>query len=464
MFVICKLKVFLIVTAIWVSLLFAIQQQAAAACRIVINKGTNQLAFFKDGILLDVFPVATGRQPGYTPEGNWKVVVKLVNPAWRNPAGGPLIPGGVPANPLGPRWLGLNARGTGGYSYGVHGNNNPSSIGTYATSGCVRMYNDDIIWLYDRVPLGTEVSITNTKENLNDWKIITRVTVNGSVPDFQPHLGPVHAGATTFLPVRPVATALGFQLFWDEDAHVLTLANVEREINITPGSNKVILNNTVLTTEKAPFLLGDRIFVDTTFFKNFMDVETSLEDGGRTLALKLPVDPAYRGLARYYLSLQIDGQSIDLPEELTPLREGQHLLVPLRKVCSATGVEVNWNETAKSVEILHGEKSVSIPVNGSSALVDGVASATPANLRIINGISFINLDFLKDLFGFLTDLDSKDRVLKISTNFTGASNLLNSWHTGFGICPVLQDPVAQGKSLAQLGINRKRLLKGFACC
>ena len=445
MFVICKLKLLLIVTATWLSLLLAVQQQAAAACRIVINKGTNQLAFFKDGILLDVFPVATGRQPGYTPEGNWKVVVKLVHPSWRNPAGGPLIPGGVPANPLGPRWLGLNALGTGGYSYGVHGNNNPSSIGTYATSGCIRMHNDDILWLYDRVPLGSEVSIINSAENLNNWKSINRVTVNGSVPDFQPHLGPVQAGATTFLPVRPLATALGYQLFWNEVDHVLTLANFEREISITPDSNRVTLNNTVLTAEKTPFLHEDRIFVDTTFFKSFMDAETSLEDGGRTLALKLPVDPAYSGLARYHLSLQIDEKSIDLPEEFTPLREGQHLLVPLRKVCSAAGAAVNWNERAKSVEILRRGKFVSIPVNGSSAFINGAANATPANLRIINGISFINLSFLKDVFGFLTDLDSKARVLKISTDFTGAGNLLNSWHTGSGTSPVKQGTGVPGE-------------------
>ncbi len=418
MFVICKLKLVLIVSAIWVSLLLALQQQAAAACRIVINKGTNQLAFFKDGILLDVFPVATGRQPGYTPEGNWEVVVKLVYPSWHNPAGGPLIPGGVPANPLGPRWLGLNALGTEGSSYGVHGNNNPSSIGTYASSGCIRMYNDDILWLYDRVPLGTEVSIINSAENLSYWKNIARVTVNGSTPDFQPHLGPVQAGATTFLPVRPLAAALGYQLFWDEVDHVLILANFDREINITPGSDRIILNNKVSTAEIAPFLLEDRIFVDTTFFESFMDAETCLEDGGRTLALKLPVDPAYSRLARYHLSLQIDGKSIDLPEELTPLREGQNILVPVRKVCSTAGAAVNWNEASKSVEIMRRGKCVSIPVNGSSALIDGAADATPANIQVINGISFINLSFLRNVFGFLTDLDSNAGVLKISTDFT----------------------------------------------
>jgi hypothetical protein len=58
-------------------------------------------------------------------------------------------------------------------------------------------------------------------------------------------------------------------------------------------------------------------------------------------------------------------------------------------------------------------------VNGSSVPIDGTAIATPANIRVLNGISFIDLSFLRNVFGFLTDLDSNTRVLKISTDFTG---------------------------------------------
>lgn len=415
--IIYRLKLALTVSVMCAALLFAFQQPVAAGCRIVINKGTNQLAFFKDRFLLDVFPVASGRLPEYTPEGNWEVVVKLVYPSWRHPEGGPLIPGGVPENPLGPRWLGLNARGTGGSSYGVHGNNNPYSIGTHASSGCIRMYNDDILWLYDRVPLGTEVAIINSNENLDEWKSIASVTINGSELEFEPHLGPVQAGETTYIPVRPAATALGYRLFWNEVNHNLSLANVDREVSITPDSNRVSLNNVVLTTEETPFLLEDRIFVTVPFFEQFLGTAIYLEEEDRTLALKLPVDPTNR-LSKYHLSLQIDGKSLDLPEALTPLREGQDLLVPARKVCSAAGAGVSWNEAAKSVEIIKRGRRASIPVSGSPALIDGAVSDTRANIHVVNGTSYINLSFLTDVFGFLADVDDNSRVLNISTNFT----------------------------------------------
>ncbi|OPZ74642.1 MAG: putative L,D-transpeptidase YkuD [Firmicutes bacterium ADurb.Bin456] len=418
MLVICRLKFILAAATIWITLLLSLPQQAAGAARIVINKGTNQLAFFMDGILLDVFPVATGRQPGYTPEGDWRIVVKQVYPAWRNPAGGPLIPGGVPANPLGPRWLGLNARGTGGSSYGVHGNNNTSSIGTYASSGCIRMYNDDILWLYDRAPLGTQVSIINSQENLNDWQNTVRVTVNGSVPQYEPHLGPVRAGDATCLPVRPLAAAMGYQLYWDEASHFLTLANFEREITAKPGSDRVTVNNQVYMAGKAPFILADRIFVTIDFLERFMGAEICPEEGGRSLDLKLPVNTAHSGLARYHLSLRVNGKGIDLPEELAPLREGRNVLVPARAFCTAAGAAVSWNEAAKSVEIVNRASRVLIPVNGSPPLLDGVVTATRANIRVIDGTSYVNLSFLTGVFGFLADLDKEARVLNITTDFT----------------------------------------------
>ena len=46
---------------------------------------------------------------------------------------------GSPKNPLGSRWMGFNARGTDGSKYGIHGTNQPSSIGKYISQGCIRM-------------------------------------------------------------------------------------------------------------------------------------------------------------------------------------------------------------------------------------------------------------------------------------------------------------------------------------
>ncbi|TYR79050.1 L,D-transpeptidase [Priestia megaterium] len=132
---------------------------AASNQLIIINKSTNTLAFFNNGKLVRTFKVATGRKQSYTPEGTFSIVNKIKNrPYYKGN-----IRGGDPRNPLGDRWLGLNARGTYGTTYAIHGNNNAKSIGTYASSGCVRMYNEEIRWLFDQVRTGTKVVIGQFK-------------------------------------------------------------------------------------------------------------------------------------------------------------------------------------------------------------------------------------------------------------------------------------------------------------
>ena len=108
------------------------------------------------------YPVAVGR-PGKQWQGWSQVNGKHVQPAWTPPAevraDNPrlphVIPGGSPRNPMGPRALTLS-----GGEYAIHGTNRPDSIGTFASYGCIRMYNQDIVDLFDRVTVGTEVVVT----------------------------------------------------------------------------------------------------------------------------------------------------------------------------------------------------------------------------------------------------------------------------------------------------------------
>jgi ribosomal protein S4E len=130
---------------------------------IIINKSINQLAFYDNGKLVKTFKVATGRKPSYTPEGKMKIVNKIKNRPYYTGK----IEGGDPSNPLGDRWLGLNARGTWGTTYAIHGNNNPESIGTYASSGCIRMYNKDVRWLFDQIKVNADVVITSSNKTFD---------------------------------------------------------------------------------------------------------------------------------------------------------------------------------------------------------------------------------------------------------------------------------------------------------
>jgi lipoprotein-anchoring transpeptidase ErfK/SrfK len=130
---------------------------------ILINRGMNRLYLFRNtGHTLQVwrtFAVATGQAIYPTPKGTFTIVVKWVNPTWYPPtqdawAKGlkPVPPG--PNNPLGTRWMGLSAPGV-----GIHGTDEPASIGYSASHGCIRMQVPDAEWLFDRVRVGTIVFI-----------------------------------------------------------------------------------------------------------------------------------------------------------------------------------------------------------------------------------------------------------------------------------------------------------------
>lgn len=154
---------------------------AAGSKFIIINKSNNQLAYYENSQLKKVFRVGTGRTQSLTPEGKFKIANKIVNrPYYKDN-----IPGGDPRNPLGNRWLGLNARGTHGTTYAIHGNNNPNSIGGYVSSGCVRMLDHEVEWLFDNVPTNTTVIITSSGKSFdsiaasNGYKTST---VSPSVP------------------------------------------------------------------------------------------------------------------------------------------------------------------------------------------------------------------------------------------------------------------------------------------
>lgn len=111
-----------------------------AQYKIVINTGARTLTLYKDNQWFKSFPVAVGKPSTPTPKGTYHIVNKAVNPG----------------GPFGARWLGLSVPSGG---YGIHGTNNPASIGNAVSHGCIRMHNNDVIALYNIVPVGTTVQI-----------------------------------------------------------------------------------------------------------------------------------------------------------------------------------------------------------------------------------------------------------------------------------------------------------------
>jgi hypothetical protein len=136
---------------------------AGTGYQIEVNKTTNKLYLYYNGSVIKTYPVATGRTKKLTPEGIFRIGFKAVKPGWTK--NGKTIPGGSPQNPLGERWLGLRVNGDNARIYGIHGTNNPSSIGKHVSNGCIRMYNKNVIELYNRVPLNTQVWIHSGVSN-----------------------------------------------------------------------------------------------------------------------------------------------------------------------------------------------------------------------------------------------------------------------------------------------------------
>lgn len=110
------------------------------------------------------YGVGVGK-PGFEWAGTHKVTLKRVWPDWRPPAEmiarekkkGRILPAfmaGGPSNPLGARALYL-----GSTLYRIHGTNQPWTIGGAVSSGCIRMRNEDVVDLYERIPVGTKVIV-----------------------------------------------------------------------------------------------------------------------------------------------------------------------------------------------------------------------------------------------------------------------------------------------------------------
>jgi len=119
--------------------------------KIYVHVDTRILNFTSNGTI-KTYPVAIGRPSTPTPEGEWTIVQKTVDPG----------------GPFGVRWMRLSVPWGG---YGIHGTNNPSSIGKAVSHGCIRLYNEDVVELYAQVPIGTPVSITGVVRKIRNIRL-----------------------------------------------------------------------------------------------------------------------------------------------------------------------------------------------------------------------------------------------------------------------------------------------------
>ncbi len=131
---------------------------------LVINLPEMRLYYYKDADEPPIsFPIGIGREGLETPKGTTKVMRKVEGPIWqptermkREKPELEDVVGPGPDNPMGTHALYL-----GWPTYAIHGTNRAFGIGRRISSGCIRLYPEDIVSLYNMVPVGTEVRVVD---------------------------------------------------------------------------------------------------------------------------------------------------------------------------------------------------------------------------------------------------------------------------------------------------------------
>src|SRR5580704_7479284 len=130
----------LVMAAVAMGLAVQAAAQDAVKRVIVVSLEDRKLALVEDGQVKRVYSVAVGKPSTPSPVGTFSIERRVKNPIYRHD-GRTVLPG--PANPVGTRWMGLSIHG-----YGIHGTNEPKSIGKAASPGCIRMSKADLEEFY----------------------------------------------------------------------------------------------------------------------------------------------------------------------------------------------------------------------------------------------------------------------------------------------------------------------------
>ncbi len=135
---------------------------------IRINVPSRTLSLYKNSYLIGEYSVGVGHsQAMMTPQGYYKVEKKVIDPIWEHPykPEGAVRISNYGKNPLGQRWIGFfEDKNT---VYGIHGTNDPKSIGKFVSHGCVRMNNLDVEEIFDLVDIGDTVHVTYNRFELS---------------------------------------------------------------------------------------------------------------------------------------------------------------------------------------------------------------------------------------------------------------------------------------------------------
>lgn len=459
---------------------FLASRTTGSGYEIIINIPAFRLFLYHKGVPVHNYPIAVGKVVSPSNLGTTRIVNKVENPTWYPPDWAkkglkPVPPG--PANPVGTRWLGLAMKG-----YGIHGTNDPESIGGARSSGCIRMHNKDVEALAKLIPVGTPV--TFVYETITVWQ---QPVAANAIPS---QTGALPAQATKSHAENPPnhtnpATWPYIEVFADiyhqGASSTAKVAKLLREAGIAGSPNDDVLKRIITQAQGKPepfpinspvdvagygtipgYLAAGRHFVSILDLAKVLGETQAVTIGSALSVYGKPVPDGCAGAgiayapvetaaqvfglvgmdnsdALHIAGVQLDGQL--LPARLFNTPDG--LLVPIASVAAALGVTVGWDNQTKKL------------------LIDNVELA---NVQLIGGKAHIPLDIAQKALGVQIHWDPNLAVAAIQRPLTTIGDVQSPgfWHAGEMWIPLRMLADACGLPLswdsaaqvAQLGENK----------
>jgi hypothetical protein len=195
--------------------------QTAPTRRIVVSLKDRKLALIEDGQVKKIYTVAVGKPSTPSPVGTFTIERRVPNPTYHHD-GKTVLPG--PHNPVGTRWMGLSIHG-----YGIHGTNEPRSIGKADSHGCIRMSKADLEEFYELVAVGDTVELVG--EPNEQTALLFGDTQNPAAPQTTQ---PIQTAATTpdASPLQPPLQSFEQAATYDTNTEASTAPTPSPDMNL----------------------------------------------------------------------------------------------------------------------------------------------------------------------------------------------------------------------------------------
>jgi len=340
--------------------------QSTPLYEIVVNIPALELHLYADGVRAKTYPIGVGRLLNPSQLGPTEIINEVIYPTyyppdWYRSGLSPIPPG--PENPVGTRWLGLGFRG-----YGIHGTNQPETIGTAASSGCVRMHNRDVEELASLVGIGT--SVTFIYETIEVWRdaILDRAYL-------KVHKDIYRQGVNTIDHMRAALAEAGVTEDVDLSALGVLLGEAAGEARPVPLAVPIVVDGNVAQTTAVDY--GGRLLIPLSAFSKELGLSyyvTRIGDEPSVwLAGQKVPDPFWIGSQAYVsprsaasavgLALRESGRAgirfdrvllVDDRGNMVAERTFVHedwLRVPVQDVSARLGIQAAWDDALSALRI-----------------------------------------------------------------------------------------------------------------